>query len=250
MNENQIFVPELAAKARVFARKSVLSALFGAGLGLTYLLSSNFRIEPFLSYFRHSIAMDFAVGEKEKALTIKKIRADEKAIESFKNEIMLSALISVLSGSFAMLLLSQLLKKRSRKALEGEFIDGFREVTKLAAKREQRRKQADPATEYDYADSKGDIFFDGVRLPRYAGAGHALFMGASGSGKTQYINTAIEQIRMAGSKAIIVDPGGLGIEFILYSTNGPSHTISGAKKEWILLRFQVLLSKDAQEVRG
>ncbi len=82
-------------------------------------------------------------------------------------------------------------------------------------------KKIDSSKEYDFRRSDSDINLDlidpnlsgnkskvSIRFPAQLGAGHNLYLGVSGAGKSQLMEAGFEEVRHCGNKCIIVDPGG------------------------------------------
>jgi hypothetical protein len=102
------------------------------------------------------------------------------------------------------------------RTMKARFVSGSKRISLR-----QLSRAIESSKEFDFKASSSDIkleLFDptmserrgkvSLRFPAQLGAGHSLFLGVSGAGKSQLMEAHFDEVRRCGNKAIIVDPGG------------------------------------------
>lgn len=208
--------PVLANKSRSISTTLGLAFLFGLLLSSLYLYTTPMKPEKIGRWSVQKIKAELmeTISPKKSGKAKAELTDAEKGIEGYDTYFYwaLAVLGLGIFGSYA--LLHDLTKKQEEKMAAGEYVSGNRAVSYEEAIKEVTKKLKDPMTAYDYRHTPQDIIITAqkkgkpFRFPRYAGAGHTMYLGASGAGKSQLMFHVLKQIRQAGSKAIIVDPGG------------------------------------------
>lgn len=207
--------PLLAGKSRTISKTLGISLLAGIVLAALYLWTTDMKPATLARFWVKYIAAQIAVTPKSKAKADGQLREASRAAEGYGDYFFYAALVLGLGTVGAYTLTHDLMKRHEKKLGKGEYISGQREVTFSEAIDEVAKKLKDPLTAYDYRHTPADITIKAhkerreFRLPRFAGAGHAMYLGASGTGKSRLMFNVLTQIRAAGSKAIIMDPGGI-----------------------------------------
>jgi Type IV secretion-system coupling protein DNA-binding domain len=208
--------PVLANKSRTFSTTMNLAILCGLVLATLYLWITPIKPERVLHWGVQQLKSELTtvINPNKKGKADRDLIGASRAVEGYSSYFYYSLAVFGLGmfGSFA--LLSDIMKKQEAKIAKGEYVSGNRQVSYEQAIKEVAAKLKDPMTAYDYRHTPQDIIIKAhkkntpFRFPRYAGAGHTMYLGASGSGKSQLMFHILKQIRQAGSKAIIIDPGG------------------------------------------
>lgn len=104
-----------------------------------------------------------------------------------------------------------------RRAMRPKYLKGSKKITLT-----DLAESIENSKEYDFQPTRDDIKINlvdpsnsenkkkivPVRFPIGVGAGHTLYVGVSGAGKSQVIESELDAIRELGNKCLIVDPGG------------------------------------------
>ncbi len=205
--------PILAGKSRTLSTAFAAALLSGIVMSMVYLMASDVKLIPLSRYIGNALIGDLIpdnlLGKKKP----KAERPSESATDYGQTLMLAGAVLGLSTVGFFALILS-ISGSHEKKLQQGEFVSGNREVSVKEAIEEVKAKLKDPQASHDFRHTPQDIKIkpagsrEEFRWPRYAGAGHALFLGASGGGKSNLIHLGLQQIRDAGSKAIILDPGG------------------------------------------
>jgi hypothetical protein len=207
--------PVLASKQRAFLRTVGFSMLVGLLLASFYLLTTDMRPDAIATFLgKWMLADSPLMTARDKAKAARELAEAARAVEGYG--VYFSYSVLVFFGGFvaAFAVISDMMKKQEEKVAMGEYVSGNRAVTYDEAIQEIEAKLKDPLAAHDFRLTPQDIRFKAykeskeLRIPRYAGAGHSLYLGASGGGKSQLMFLKLSQIRDKGSKAIILDPGG------------------------------------------
>lgn len=207
--------PILAGKSRTIAKTTGLSFLMGLVLSVLYLWTTDIKPEAIGRLAFTSFLSDIEVNPKSRQKTAAQLSEAKAAVEGYGAYFFRAGLILVLGTIGTYALIAEAMARQEKRIALGEYQSGNREVTYKEAINEVAAKLKDPLTAYDYRLTPYDLKIKGhnesreFRLPRYAGAGHVMYLGASGSGKSKLMYNNLVQIRESGSKAIIMDPGGI-----------------------------------------
>lgn len=134
----------------------------------------------------------------------------------FMSEITSAFFLSILLSFGLSLLVFGAIEFLADRTMKPRYVSGSKKISLGELSRE-----VESSKEYDFRRSPSDIKVNlndpnlsgtrakvALRLPAQLGAGHSLFLGVSGAGKSQLMEAGFEKVRRCGNKAIIVDPGG------------------------------------------
>ena len=207
------WAPVFVSKTRTATMFAGMSAVFGMTAAMIYL-SLFVRFDLLGRLVWRQVQSWIAISKKAQIKTDIALMEASKAFPDYGSRLNIALAILALTAIGFMALFYDVMKRMEVDLVIGEHVSGNKEVSYTEAIKEIEEKLKDPLTTYDYRHTPQDIRVQGYkekkafRFPRYAGAGHRLYLGASGSGKSKLMFADLEQIRAAGSKAIILDPGG------------------------------------------
>jgi hypothetical protein len=187
----------------------------GMALSFLYLSTTDIRPEAILKLAFTSFLEEIDGNSKSRPSPSPKLSEARAAVEGYDAYLFRSSLIFLLGTIGTYVLVRKAIARHEKRVAEGEFLGGNREVSYEKAINEVAAKLKDPLSAYDYRHTPYDLKIRGYgerrdfRFPRHAGAGHTMYLGASGSGKSKLMYNNLVQIRESGSKAIIMDPGGI-----------------------------------------
>ncbi|MDQ3232551.1 MAG: type IV secretion system DNA-binding domain-containing protein, partial [Pseudobdellovibrionaceae bacterium] len=207
--------PILAGKSRTISRTLGLSFLMGMLLSILYLWTTDIKPEALGRFALTSFFSEISVTPKDKQKASDQLSEARAGVDGYGTHFLYAGVILMFGTVGNFVLIADAMGRQEKKIAKGEFISGNREVSYQEAIQEVTAKLKDPLTAYDYRYTPYDLKFKGYkerkefRYPRHAGAGHTMYLGASGTGKSRLMFNVLTQIRAAGSKAIIMDPGGI-----------------------------------------
>lgn len=207
------WAPVFVSKTRTGAMFASMSAVFGMAAAAIYL-SLFMRFDLLGNLIWHQVQSWAAFSKKTQLKADLALAEATKAFPDYSSKLYIALTILILTAIGFMALFYDVMKRKEAELVTGEHVSGNKEISYSEAIKEIEAKLKDPLTAYDYRHTPQDIRVQGYkqkkafRFPRFAGAGHRLYLGASGSGKSKLMFQDLEQIRAGGSKAIILDPGG------------------------------------------
>lgn len=207
------WAPVFVSKTRTAAMFTGISTVLGMTAAIIYL-SLFVRFDLLANLMWRQFQSWLAFSKTAQAKADLAFMEAAKAFPDYSSKLYIAFAILMLTLIGCMALFYDVMKRKEVDLVVGEHVSGNKEVSYEEAIKEIEAKLKDPLTAYDYRHTPQDIRVQAYkekktfRFPRYAGAGHRLYLGASGSGKSKLMFADLEQIRAAGSKAIILDPGG------------------------------------------
>ncbi|MDQ3231256.1 MAG: type IV secretion system DNA-binding domain-containing protein [Pseudobdellovibrionaceae bacterium] len=207
--------PILAGKSRTISKTLGFSFLMGTLLSVLYLWTTEIKPVAIGRFAITSFFSDIAVSPKDRQKAASQLSEARAGVDGYGRVFLHAGLVLIFGTIGAYALIAEGMGRQEKKIAKGEFIAGNCEVSYDEAIEEVAAKLKDPLTAYDYRHTPHDFKVKGYkerkefRFPRHAGAGHAMYLGASGAGKSKLMYNILTQIRAGGSKAIIMDPGGI-----------------------------------------